>query len=807
VSLASAEIVREPARAEQQKTRSRLFRRYVILLVAVVAGVLIVSGGLSSYFSYQREKAALRQIQQEKAIATAAVIRQFIEEIQTQIGWTTQLSLLPDAAGLEQRRIDYYRLLRQAPAITEIAFIDGSGKEQLRVSRLAMDVASSQADLSDEPAVRSAREAGAYFGPVYFRKESEPYMTLAARGSGKKGDVTIAEVNLKFIRDVVSEIRIGKEGYAYVVDAEGRLVAHPDLALVLRKTDLSTLAKVRDVTSAPASSDAAAGQTGVATGIDGRSVLGAHAAIAPLNWHVFVETPLSEAFAPLYTTLLWNAGLLLLGLAVAVLASLFLARNLVGPIRTLQDGAARIGRGDLRSRIDIRTGDELQSLAEHFNQMAGQLQESYASLEIKVEERTRALARTVNELEALGEVARAVNSSLELETVLARILAHACRFADAGGGAVYVAEAEAAHFRIAATHGMDDELVRAIRGLPVRMGDTVVGQCAARRDAVQIPDLAAEPNYPLHVAMMRAGIRALLGMPLLREGEVIGALIVRRKRAGPFADDTVELVKSFAAQSSLAVHNARLFHEIEQKSRQLESASRHKSEFLANMSHELRTPLNAVLGYAELIQDGIYGEVPAKMHDVLERIQQNGRHLLGLINAVLDLSKIEAGQLKLSPVDYSLRELALGVISGTEALAAAKNLALDLDVPADLPQGRGDERRITQVLLNLVGNAIKFTDAGSVGIRANIEDGCFLVAVSDTGVGIAAEDQERVFEEFQQVDSSSTRKKGGTGLGLAIAKRIVELHGGRIWVESTLGRGTTFYFTLPLRTGEREEAA
>jgi signal transduction histidine kinase len=805
MSLASAVTSKGSARAEGQRAHGRLFRRYVVLLVALVAGVLIISGGLSIYFTYQREKGALAQIQQEKAVAAAAVIRQFIEEIQNQIGWTTQLSLLPDAAGIEQRRIDYYRLLRQAPAITEIAFIDGSGREQLRVSRLAMDVVSSQADLSDEPAVRSAREAGAYFGPVYFRKESEPYMMLAVRGSGKKGDVTIAEINLKFIRDVISGIRVGKEGYAYVVDAEGRLVAHPDLALVLRKTDLSTLPQVRDVTAAPGSSVTTSRQTTASIG--GGPVLSAHAAIAPLNWHVFVETPLAEALAPLYTTMLWNAGLLLLGLAIAVLASLFLARNLIGPIRALQEGAGRIGRGDLRSRIDIKTGDELQALAEHFNQMAGQLQESYANLEGKVEERTRQLARSVSELEALGEVSRAVNSSLELETVLARILAHACTFADAGGGAIYVAESETARFRIAATHGMDDELVRAIRALPVRLGDTVVGQCVAQRDAAQIPDLAAEPAYPLHAAMIKAGIRALLGVPLLREGEVIGALIVRRKRTGPFADDTVDLVKSFAAQSSLAIYNARLFHELAQKSRELEAASRHKSEFLANMSHELRTPLNAVLGYAELMQDGIYGEVPEKIHAVLERVQQNGRHLLGLINDVLDLSKIEAGQLTLAPVEYSLRELVLDVVSATEALAAEKRLALEVEVAADLPHGQGDERRLTQVLMNLVGNAIKFTDAGKVGIRAKVEDGSFRVEVQDTGPGITAEDRERIFEEFQQVDSSSTRKKGGTGLGLAIARRIVELHGGRIWVESTPGQGATFCFTLPLRVGEREEAA
>jgi signal transduction histidine kinase len=503
------------------------------------------------------------------------------------------------------------------------------------------------------------------------------------------------------------------------------------------------------------------------------------------------------------------AGIAIGGVALLLLMAFawLYMRGLAGPIRALQDGAARIGRGDLTSRIDVRTGDELQSLAEHFNQMAGQLQESYANLEGKVDERTRQLARSVSELEALSEVSRAVNSSLQLETVLARILAHACKLADAGGGAIYVAEAEAGHFRIAATHGMDEDLVRAIRALHVRMGDTVVGQCVAQQDPVQVPDLTAEPDYPLHAAMMKSGIRALLGVPLLREGEVIGALVVRRKRTGGFADEIVELVKSFAAQSSLAVHNARLFHEIEEKSRELEAASRHKSEFLANMSHELRTPLNAVLGYAELIQDGIYGEVPAKMQDVLERIQQNGRHLLGLINDVLDLSKIEAGQLTLAPSDYSMRELVLDVVSATEALVAEKKLALEVDLPPDLPRGCGDERRLTQVLMNLVSNAIKFTDAGSIGIRAQVEDGSFLVAVTDTGVGIAPEDRERIFEEFQQVDSSSTRRKGGTGLGLAITRRIVELHGGRIWVESTPGHGSTFAFTLPLRVGEQERAA
>jgi signal transduction histidine kinase len=268
----------------------------------------------------------------------------------------------------------------------------------------------------------------------------------------------------------------------------------------------------------------------------------------------------------------------------------------------------------------------------------------------------------------------------------------------------------------------------------------------------------------------------------------------------------VELLQTFASHAAVAVENARLFQEIQEKGRQLEIASQHKSQFLANMSHELRTPMNAILGYTELILDEIYGEVPAKIREVLERVDKSGRHLLGLINDVLDLSKIEAGQLTLSLNDYSLREIVQTVLASVESLAAEKQLALRVTVPGDLPPGRGDERRIAQVLLNLVGNAIKFTEAGEVRVEATVSDGAFTVSVADTGPGISPADQQKIFEEFQQADSSSTRKKGGTGLGLSIAKRIIELHGGRIWVESTVGKGSTFRFTLPIRVERQMEA-
>jgi len=426
----------------------------------------------------------------------------------------------------------------------------------------------------------------------------------------------------------------------------------------------------------------------------------------------------------------------------------------------------------------------------------------------EVEARTAELSRSVAELKALGQVSQAVNSSLDLKTVLDTIRGHACEMSDTGGGAIYVLNEESGELLLEAGHNMTQEHLAAVRQHPIRLGDPVVGECAARGEAVQMADVSGEVRaYPLFGILQRAGFRALLAVPLLHQGRAIGALLVRRRRPGAFAPDIVSLLQSFASQSSLAIFNARLFREIEQKSEQLAVASQHKSQFLANMSHELRTPLNAILGYAELMLDGLYGDLPAKTKEVLDRVQKNGKHLLGLINDVLDLSKIEAGQLVLSLDEYCLKDMIQTVVSATESLASAKKLPLRVEVADNMPLGRGDARRIAQVLLNLVGNAIKFTDTGEVRIVARMANGMFSVAVADTGPGIPAAEQARIFHEFHQVDSSNTKKKGGTGLGLAIAKRIVELHGGRIWVKSDPGNGATFHIELPVKVEQRKGAA
>src|SRR5438270_8534372 len=321
--------------------RGRLFRKYVLLIVGLVSLVLLVNSALDFWFSYDENKAALFRIQQEKAGSAARRIEQFVDEIERQLGWTTAPQWA--AAPLEQRRFDYVRLLRQVPAITELIQLDDLGKEQLKVSRLAIDVVGSEKDYSQSLAFTEAKKHRVWFSPVYFRTESEPYMTLAMGRAGRNAGVTIAEVNLKLIWDVITGLKIGQAGYAYVVDREGRLIAHPDISLVLRNTDLAALPQVAAARAEAAGGGAQSAGPMVAKGVNGDSVLTAHAAIAPLGWTVFVELPLSEALAPLYGSALRTAALFALALCLATLAALLLARRMTVPIRQLQAGAARIG--------------------------------------------------------------------------------------------------------------------------------------------------------------------------------------------------------------------------------------------------------------------------------------------------------------------------------------------------------------------------------------------------------------------------------------------------------------------------------
>ena len=1173
-------------------SRGRLFRKYVIVLLVLVGGVLMASSLVELYFSYRETQRAIVRVERAKAVAAAARIEQFLKEVEQQVRETTRTaSDDPDASqvrqgslgfrqGLgaamaEQRELDFVRVLRNVPAISELRHLDLAGREQLRISRLDPDVVGSQQDFSRAPEFVQARAGKTYWSPVYLKSESEPYATLAVPVGKYAVEVTTAEVSLGAVQKMVSQIEVGPGGYAYVVDSRNHLVAHPDSVVLRSEVDLSSLSQVKSARAdGPGLTEDAAAAV-VAEGLGGGKVLAAHAPIGSLGWLVFIERPAADAYAPLRAPIVRSAVIFILGLGLSILASLLLARRMVSPIRSLQEGAARIGAGTLDQPIDLRTGDEIEGLARSFNTMAASLKESYEGLEQKVEARTRELAeanrdltealeqqtatgeilrvlsssptdvqpvfdaiaheavrlcgaaysvvarydgqllhlaahehvrlegveavrrlfptrpnratttsraileravvhlpdvledpdydrsvafgiqnrstlavpmlrhgepigtisvgrlepepftdkqiallqtfadqaviavenvrlfnelqakteeltRSVEELQALGDVGRAVSSSLDIQSVLTSIVSHAVDLSKADAGTIYEFDESTQAFVPRANYGMSDELIEALRKSRIRVGEGAVGHAARARAAVQIADLEREPHYALRF-LIEAGFRALLAVPLLREGRVIGGLVVRRKVAGEFPRATVdllqtfatqsviaiqnarlfreideksraleelsrnqeqlsrlsttlqeplslaeqlthvldaarqvvgldrlyiwtlnpagdglgvsaqagfdsgdwqdlvgvsipmdeagaltavcrtgepllfsearplpdeyrlrppysalaglrvkrflvipmiargrtvgvlaadnrrsrapipthavELLQTFAAQAAVAVENARLFQEIQDKSRELELASKHKSQFLANMSHELRTPMNAVLGYTDLILDNIFGDVPEPIRETLERVKSNGQHLLALINDVLDLSRMEAGQLTLSLGDYAMGEVVHAVVAAVESLAAGKKLALKAIVPPDLPPGRGDERRLTQVLMNLAGNAIKFTDSGHVLIEARAADGAFVVSVSDTGPGIAPADQQKIFEEFQQADSSSTRMKGGSGLGLSISRRIVELHRGRLWVESTPGEGSTFYFTVPLRVERQAEKA
>ncbi len=419
----------------------------------------------------------------------------------------------------------------------------------------------------------------------------------------------------------------------------------------------------------------------------------------------------------------------------------------------------------------------------------------------ELQARTADLTRSVDQLTALGEVGQAVISTLDLDTMLNTIVSRAAELAGTDGGAIYEYDDAAEQFRLRAEHGLAAGLVAARREIGIRKGEGAIGRLAVTREPIQITDIGEEGAYasPLRGALLGAGIRSLLAVPLLREDRLIGGLVVNRKQPGEFAPEVIALLETFATQSALAIQNARLFREIEDKSRQLEAASRHKSEFLANMSHELRTPLNAVIGFSEVLLQQMFGALNAKQDEYLKDIYASGQHLLSLINDILDLSKIEAGRMELAPAPFHLPSALENAVTLVRERAGRHGIALSLDIDPALGELVADERKVKQILLNLLSNAVKFTpEGGRISLQAGRRNGGVEISVTDTGIGIAPEDQAAIFEEFRQAGSDEKRREG-TGLGLTLAKKFVELHGGRIWVESELGRGATFTFTLPLR--------
>jgi signal transduction histidine kinase len=619
----------EEAVAVRERRRGRLLRHYFIVSFVLLSGGLITSGLWEIYFRYQEIRDTIAVRQQEAAAAAAFRLGQFVQEIHRSLTAATR-SREVTASGLSPNyRFELERLLLVAPAITEAVALDAQGMVKAREARLRPVLPEGQRDFSATPAFEQARRGQPHFGPAHYVGNAEPFMTIAVPIEHLAGEVVgvlLAELSLIYVSEnVVAHLGAGETGYAYVVSRAGDLLAHPQVNLVLQRRNVTHLEQV-----GAALSSASAGVSSIGTlsvNLQGQRVFSSHAAIADLDWVVFVERSVDEVYQPLYASIRRTAALLLVGLAMALLASVLVARRILRPLQTLRHGVERIGSGDLDFRLQVKTGDELEMLAEEFNRMSARVQEAYAGLEHKVAERTQELV------------------ALNL---------------------------------------------------------------------------------------------------------------------------------------------------------QLEQANRLKSQFLANVSHELRTPMNAIIGFTRLVTRKTEGQIPPLQHANLQKVLISADHLLTIINGLLDLSKIEAGRVDLVRTRFELKEVLHAAAATVEPLLKPDRVHLELSIAPDVPSLHTDRDKLKQVILNLLSNAVKFTDDGTIKLAAWRQGDRLKIAVSDTGIGMPKDALDYIFEEFRQVDMSSTRRHGGTGLGLAIVRKLAALLGGDVRAESELGKGSTFTVTLPL---------
>jgi signal transduction histidine kinase len=612
----------------RRRRRGRLVRHYFLISLLLIAGGLISSAIVEIFFRYRESQEHIALLQKEGAAVAAVKIERFVQDITTAIKASTKSREVMEGTVSPEYKFELKRLLYLAPAITEAVALDISGVKQARVSRAGAVSQDSRSDFAASPGFQRALRGKPDYGPVYFVQSSEPYMTIAfpiEQFAGTVIGVLQAEVNLKHVWDVVSNIKTGEAGYAYIVSRSGDLIAHRDISLVLRRQNLAHLTQVKEAFQV-ASRAPRPGVT-VASNLEGKRVISSNAFIPSLQWLVIIERPAEEAYTPLYASIMRTSALLLVGFSMAVLASLFVGRRVVRPLEALRRGVERIGKGDLNHRLDLKTGDEIEILADEFNEMAAHLKDAYTGLERKVAERTQAL--------------------------------------------------------------------------------------------------------------------------------------------------------------TIANEN-------------LEEASKLKSQFLANVNHDLRTPVSAIIGYARLVLRATEGQISQLQRENLQDLLHNAERLLNQIDSLLEFSKIEAGKMAVHLEPVKLNEVIQGAVSTIESTLNGASVRIIREIAPDLPTLNTDREKLRQILLNLLDNAVKFTDSGEIKIAALRQKGSLKLVVSDTGIGIEKEELKQIFKEFHRGHSSNIKKYRGTGLGLAIAKKFVTLLGGDISVQSEVGKGSVFTVTLPL---------
>ncbi len=848
------------AAAEDDKSTPRrawrvpLAAKLAAALVGLVVLVLLVNGAVNTWLNYNQAKDAALEVQQEKARSAAVRVGEFLADIETQLGLTTGAEWR--FAKPEQQRYDFIRLLRQVPAITELSYLDGQGKEQLKVSRLEPDSVGSSKDYSQDPRFTQAVSDKIWFGPVEFRRGSEPYMTIALAHVGKNSGVTVADVNLKLIWDVISAIRVGDKGYAFVVDGKGRLIAHPDLSLVLRDTDFSRLPQVRQALDAndraepgaAATPGPSVGAAEIATAFDGAEVLTAYAVAPHTHWIVFVQQPLSEALASVYTSLLQTLALLGLGLLLALTAGGLLARRMVVPIRRLQQGAEKLGAGDLTQRLDIHTGDEIETLADRFNQMAGRIQESYETLEAKVDARTRDLNEALQQQTATAEVLKVISrSAFDLQTVFNTLVTSAVQLGGALTGTICVRDGDVFRYRdtIGAEH--TSALAQYLRDHPAVPGRaTIAGRVLLSGKVERIPDCLDDPEYIVPMGALASNVRSLLGVPLLRKDGIEGALVLTRAEPGNFSERQIVIVQTFADQAVIALENVRLFDEVQARTKELAASLDDlrraqdrliQSEKLASLgqltagiAHEIKNPLNFVNNFSALSRELIdeFRELIAKapldeadrdqaqeligMVDAnLDKIETHGKRADAIVKNMLLHSREGSGERTHVNVNAMVEEALNLAYHGARAEKPGFKVTIEKSLNPDAGSVDLYPQEMTRVLLNLISNGFYATTKRAQGepdgtyeptlaaSTRNLGDRVE-IAIQDNGTGIPDEVKAKIFNPF-----FTTKPAGeGTGLGLSLSYDIVaKQHGGTLEVSTEPGAFTRFAIVLP-RAGQAQ---